>query len=39
LGTGGWSLSKDGKTLTQTVTTTNAQGQKSTNIVVYDRQE
>jgi hypothetical protein len=39
LGTGGWSLSKDGKTLNQTVTTTNAQGQKSTNIVVYDRQE
>jgi hypothetical protein len=39
LGVGGWKLSDDGKTLTQTVTTTNAQGQKTTNIVVYDKQE
>jgi hypothetical protein len=39
LGMGGWTVSEDGKTLTQTVTTTSAQGEKLTNIVVYDKQE
>jgi len=39
LGKGGWLLSADGRTLTQTVTMTNAQGQKITNVVVYDKQE
>lgn len=37
--TGAFKLSSDGKTLTQTLTGTNPQGQRTTNIAVFDKQE
>lgn len=37
LQTGAYTLSKDGKTLNQTLTATNAQGQRSTNVAVFDK--